>query len=311
MADFNFPFSYKTQEIPKWSGPAAGRIDINSLMDPATGKLPENLIFQTGSATYPRAELNFNSSFTNRSGPNQAALPPLAPPPDKPNLKPLKNLRDQIERKKAIEAAMKEYEELEAATQATGFQTAQNAGNIYSQRLSQQGITPVASGVVAAQARLPIYRQLAEIGTEKERTRLDAVSRADTLAAQVATTIAQLQSSHAKTLADFNLQNTAYQLDLSKFNAAQRAAETELESRMDLGWADLMTRGAGTRRGTAGAPGAGGPAGTPNWDELTALMTAANTGTGSPQAASYWQRVGGAASSGGFSSNPSFPLIYI
>lgn len=288
-------------QISKWNGPALGHVDVNSFRNPDGST---NLLSSSFGLGAPSSSGSINFSSLNRGGAPEASLPDLPFAPTQPNLKPLKRLQNKIERQKAIEAAVKEYEELEAATQASGFQTAQNAGNIYSQRLMQQGISPVASGVVAAQARMPVFQQLAEIGTEKEKTKLDAISRSDALAAQIATSIASLKTSHAKTLADFNLQNVGYQLDLSKFNAAQRASKEELESKTQLALMELMTRGGSTRR-------PGGSGGTePVWDELTSLMTAANAATGSPQAAAYWQKVQGAASPR-FGNNPSFPLIAI
>lgn len=298
-----FSKAIEPQPLPRWSGPAVGHLDVNSFRNPDG---TTNLLSSSFGLGAPSSSGSINFSSLNRGGAPEASLPDLPVAPSKPNLKPLKRLQDKVDRQKAIEAAMKEYEELEAATQASGFQTAQNAGNVYAQRLMQQGISPVASGVVAAQARMPVFQQLAEIGTEKEKTKLDAVSRSDALAAQIATSIANLQSSHAKTLADFNLQNVGYQLDLSKFNAAQRQSQDELESKTQLSLLDLMLRGGGSTRRPGGTAGGTEPA----WDELTSLMTAANAATGSPQAAAYWQKVQGAASPR-FGSNPSFPLISI
>ncbi len=165
---------------------------------------------------------------TFHSGHGQADMPYIPPAPSGPDLGRLNSLADKVERKKAIKKAMAEYDELSAATEATGFQSANNAGTSYSNRLLQQGITPLAGGVVAAQAKMPVYRALAEIGTEKEKTRLDAVSRADALSAQIASQIAGLQQNHLNTLADYNLRSAGYELDLNKFNASQEIEAAKL-----------------------------------------------------------------------------------
>lgn len=217
-----------------------------------------NLPSGTGSNA-PSIDLNqFNTSSSIRGtiGGSGILAPPLPrdAPPAPADLGRLTNLADHVQRKKAIQRAMDSYDELSAATQSEGFQSASNAGTTYANRLEQQGINPVASGVVAAQARLPVYKALAEIGTDKEKTRLDAVSRADTLAASIASTIAGLQQAHAKTLADFNVQQTGYQLDLSKFNASQRSGQEELAAKTALGYAGLSASGGGSggRGGNSG-----------------------------------------------------------
>lgn len=105
----------------------------------------------------------------------------------------------------ALSKAMSDYDALSASTQAIGFQGAANAGSQYSNRLMQQGINPIASGVVAAQAKLPIFKQLEEINKDKNAAQLDTQVKAASLAANIAQTVAQLQMQYSSTLADFNI----------------------------------------------------------------------------------------------------------
>lgn len=142
--------------------------------------------------------------------------PPAPGPVDTSNLA---RLQAQVQKKNAIAQAMKDYDQLSAATQATGFQSANNAGNVYANRLLQSGVNPLASGVVAAQAKLPVYKELADINNQKDQTRLDATNKADSLAASIASNIANIQLGYTKMLADYNQQQTGYNLDLTKFGA--------------------------------------------------------------------------------------------
>lgn len=177
----------------------------------------------------------------------------LPPPPKGPGLKNLRGQLETVQRQDAINAAMKEYDDLEASTRSMGFQAAGNAGATYSARLMQAGINPVASGMVTAQAQLPVYQQLAQIGTEKEKTRLDATNRADALASQIASQIAQLQLGYANTLAQYNASMAGYNVDMSKFNASQALSAEELAQRERL--AKLAAGGS-----SGGMPAIGTPA---------------------------------------------------
>lgn len=188
------------------------------------------------------SKVNTTQIFPNLTFPGASSSPP--PPPDYSNLTAI---QQEVRRKSAIAAAMKQYDELSAATQATGFQAANNAGNVYANRTMQSGINPVASGVVAAQARLPIYKQLADIGVQKEQTRLDATNKADSLAASIAANIGQLQMGYANMLADYNSKQTGYNLDLTKFNASLGNQQSEYQQDYALKAAQLalQTRAAG------------------------------------------------------------------
>lgn len=150
------------------------------------------------------------------------AAPPAAPAaPAPPNYSNLENQLNAVQRQGAIKKAMANYDALAATTKAAGFQAASNAGSVYAQRLQQQGINPVASGVVAAQAKLPVYSALEGIEQQKDQTRLTAVNQSQQLAAQIANQIAGLQLNYSGMLADYNKANTGYNLDLNKFNAGQ------------------------------------------------------------------------------------------
>lgn len=169
------------------------------------------LKYQTSSGSQ-----TINSSPTGSIKP--LTFPSKAPPPQ-PSTAGLQSLQAQVQKKNAIAQAMKDYDQLSAATQATGFQSANNAGNVYANRLMQSGVNPLASGVVAAQAKLPVYKELADINQQKDQTRLDATNKADSLAASIASNIANIQLGYTKMLADYNQQQTGYNLDLTKFGA--------------------------------------------------------------------------------------------
>lgn len=194
------------------------------------------------------------------------AQPPKPPPtPTPPDYKNLNTQLSTVRRSTAIAQAMKEYDALAASTKAAGSQNANNAGTIYANRLMQQGVNPVSSGVVAAQAKLPLFQQLADINVAKQNTKLDATAKADALAAQIAQAIAGLQLGFTQTLADFNLKNTAYELDLNKFNAAQQTQSEQFEAQRALEIAKMnaalaASGGSGSaRRGGASGDGYEGP----------------------------------------------------
>lgn len=169
-----------------------------------------------------------NTSY-NRYTPYSAPRPFYAPPPAPPDYSQLNAQYQNAQRQTSINQAMKDYDKLSASTQALGFQSANNAGSIYAQRLMQQGINPLASGVVAAQAKLPVYQQLAGINAQRDQTRLDATNKAQTLAAQIAGQIASLKQSYAGMLADYNSRIGGYDLDLNKFNAQSGFQQEQLD----------------------------------------------------------------------------------
>lgn len=196
--------------------------------------------------------INLNNQTNSQSSHFVSKPVDPGPPPAGPDYGRLNRLADKVERQKMIKKAMGEYDALEAATQASGFQAANNAGNVYANRLMQSGINPTASGVVAAQARMPVYKQMAEIGVKREETRLDAVSKADSLAANIASTIANLQLGYANMLADFNQKTAGYELDLNKFNASQALRETEVGNADDIERAKLAAAGIAMSGGGGG-----------------------------------------------------------
>lgn len=134
----------------------------------------------------------------------------------------LQSLQKKVQQQSAIRKALSDYDALYASTKATGFQAADNAGTTYANRLMQAGVNPTASGVVTAQSKLPVYSALAQINQQKSATRLDAVQKADALAAQIASTIGSIQLNYSKTLADYNTSLNAQHLNAGEFNAQQR-----------------------------------------------------------------------------------------
>lgn len=150
-------------------------------------------------------------------------------PPAAPNTAYLQSIQNQVQRKTAINSALKDYDQLYASTKAQGFQSANNAGNVYANRLLQSGVNPLASGVVAAQSKLPIYSQLAQINEQKDQTRLDATNKADSLAAQIASQIANIQLGYTKTLADYNSQQTGFNLDLQRLQSTDNLSRLQMQ----------------------------------------------------------------------------------
>lgn len=136
----------------------------------------------------------------------------LGAAPAAPDYTQLKQIGQGKDIQAALDAAMKIYDDSYASTQALGFQAASSAGKQYSGRLMQQGINPVASGVVEAQAKLPVYKQLHGIKQDQATTKADFAIKAQSLAAQVAQSIAQLQLGYSNTLADYNAKTASLRL---------------------------------------------------------------------------------------------------
>lgn len=181
---------------------------------------------------------------------------PFGPAPDPIDTSRLQALQNQVQRQAGIKSAMKDYDALAASTQAQGFQAANNAGASYGNRLMQAGINPTSAGVVAAQSKMPVYQQLAAIEKEKSTTRLDAINKSQSLAAQIAAQIAQIQLGYTKTLADYNMQQSQYEFDTSKFNLAS----AEDRRRYDQ---DYALKLASLNGGGVGLGGSGSKAGLP------------------------------------------------
>lgn len=136
----------------------------------------------------------------------------IGAPPKAPDYTKLNSLAEGKDISAALDAAMKHYDESYASTQALGFQAASSAGKQYSGRLMQQGINPVASGVVEAQAKLPVFKQLHDIKKDQATTQADYSFKTASLAAQVAQSIAQLQLGYSNTLADYNAKSASLKL---------------------------------------------------------------------------------------------------
>lgn len=198
-----------------WKGPALGAISI----DPSDPALPSSFSFPTSLGS---TSTNFNT--LTRGNANPFAVPTIGPPPIMPDISDLERLQEQRRRRKAIKEAEADFDALSASTRASGFQQADTAGNVYAQRLLQQGINPVASGVVTAQAKMPIFGKLNEIEAEKNKVSLDYGAKADEMAANIAKVIAEIQLSYSKSLADYNTTNAAFNLDLQKFDESKRNA---------------------------------------------------------------------------------------
>lgn len=133
-------------------------------------------------------------------------------PPSAPDYTKLKELQSGDEINNALTEAMKHYDDSYASTQALGFQAASSAGKQYSGRLMQQGINPIASGVVEAQAKLPVYKQLHDIKRDQGNMKADFTVKAQSLAAQVAASLGNLQLGYANTLSDYNTRTAALRL---------------------------------------------------------------------------------------------------
>jgi hypothetical protein len=249
----------------KWMNMPGGTGMAQFFPNPASAPAPVTTsVTGTGVAGSGTANntINLNNQTSSYSG-FMAQPVKFPPPPAPPDYANLQALQDRVQRQKMIKQAMSQYDDLEASTRAMGGQAANNAGNVYSNRLMQQGVNPIASGVVAAQAKLPVYNQLAQINTEKQATRLDAVNKADSLAANIASTMANIQLGYSKMLADYNAQGAGYQLDYSKFNAAQAQRAQEFSQTQALDKAKLAAQIAasggagGTSSGRTGVPANG------------------------------------------------------
>lgn len=188
---------------------------------------------------------NFNPfGYYNPIQATQAAAPNIPAAPAAPDYSNLQSEQAQVQarKNKAIAQASKDFDALAASTLASGNQAANNAGNAYASRLLQSGINPIASGVVTAQAKLPVYNQIGQITTQKDQTILDASNKADALSAQISQAIASLQLGYSKTLADYNAQMTGYNFDLNKFNAGQKNNVDEFNASKQYDYTSLAAQ---------------------------------------------------------------------
>lgn len=220
----------------------AGVMGGGGMTDPKTGGMAGGGMAGAGSA--------FFAGVPGGAGGGSFHMEPVDLPdaPEGPSYGKLNKSWKSARNMDELDAVMKDYDDLEASTKAAGWQAASNAGNTYAARLMQAGINPLASGVVESQARLPVYKELASIAKDKSATRLDAVSRAEALAAQIAGQIANIQLGYANTLANYNSQMAGYEIDMSQFNAKQDLAAAGLAMQYD------------SRGGSSGSSGGGGGA---------------------------------------------------
>lgn len=250
---------------------------------PTTTTAPVNTITNsifTGTGIPTKSNAGSSAQQVNNITSHFAARPSQAPPPSAPDLALLRQLAaERKKRQNIINLATKDFSDIEAATQAMGFQSAANASRSYANRNLQAGINPVASGVVEAQARMPVYGRMADIRSEKSKFLADSTLKADTLAAQIAETIGNIQLSYAKTLADYNASQTQYDLDLNKFNASQALERDKAAS-------DEALRLAALSATTTGGSGGSGSKTTgsrrPSWRDMIA-GTLASAGMNSTQ----------------------------
>lgn len=177
-----------------------------------------------------------NSSETFRS-----ERTPLAPPPE-PDFSELLYEYGQVPRRFNPRRATASYDDAIEQTSAISSQLSQNAATQYAGAQLRKGLIPSAAGAVAAQTRLAGNRQVADMRLERDKYQQEVKSQGASLAAQIASQLAQLRDSYAKTLADFNIQESAFAQRDSQFatttNLEQerlRQAQQELELRLMLG----------------------------------------------------------------------------
>lgn len=180
--------------------------------------------------------MKLNSDFTSSSTSSSGYF---GPPPTV-DFSRLENFSRVDDIDTAIANSAKDYDELAASTQAMGFQGAAAAAKQYSGRLLQQGINPVAAGVVEAQSRLPVYQQLASIKKDKNAATLDATTKAASIQADIEKTLGNLRLGYANTIADYNYRQSTTNLETRKLNQSQQNSDRDFT--LQQGGLDLQRR---------------------------------------------------------------------
>jgi hypothetical protein len=155
--------------------------------------------------------------------PSTAPTPNFPAAPSSPDISGLLGQETAINKRTKAQADTTSagFDALAASTLASGSQAASNAGSAYANQELQQGVNPIASGVVAAQAKLPVYQSLEGIETQKTASVNDLYKNSMGLDYNIQNSIAGLREDYAKTLASYNSQIAGYNTNLATFNAGQ------------------------------------------------------------------------------------------
>lgn len=177
----------------------------------------------TAAAQLSQYGAGFSPTGFNPVTPVQAPTPNFPAPPAAPDYSGLVGQETAINKrtKAQVDTTSAGYDALAASTLASGNQAASNAGAAYANQELQQGVNPIASGVVAAQAKLPVYQSLEGIQTEKTASVNDLYKNSMGLDYNIQNSIAGLRNDYAKTLASYNSQIAGYNTNLATFNAGQ------------------------------------------------------------------------------------------
>lgn len=99
-----------------------------------------------------------------------------------------------------------------------GTQAANNAAQEYANRNAQTGASSAASGVVKAQALLPVYQQNSTARQQLAGTQAQYGAQAINLQSQIASTLASLNTQYAGTLANYMTQQRAQNIQQQTTN---------------------------------------------------------------------------------------------
>lgn len=146
-----------------------------------------------------------SSSLQSLQNSNSTAPTPIPAAPAAPDISELTGLYNRIPGLFNTKGIKNAYNSQINTTQSQGMQAASDAAGSYAAREQQSGVNPVASGVVEAQARAPMYSAVNDLTKGKESAILDAHQMGASLQSQIAAAIGNIREGYTKTLADYNL----------------------------------------------------------------------------------------------------------
>lgn len=114
-----------------------------------------------------------------------------------------------------------------------GTQAANSASQEYANRAAQAGGSSQAAGVVKAQSLLPVYQQNSQAMQQEAGTEASYGAQAINLQTQIASTLAQLNTSYAATLANYVTQQRGQ--DISQASTNQQASLSANNSLLNAG----------------------------------------------------------------------------
>lgn len=167
---------------------------------------------------------------------------PDLPPPEEPDYSELLAAYGAVPGVFNPRKLLRTFDSAIGASRLSAAQQGRNAGAAYSNRLMQQGVAPVAGGVVEAMGRRAGNENTRALMSEREGIALNAKKESMNLQAMIADKLAGIRDSYTKTVADYNARKAGLEFDTSSTNAANELKAAELNQRGVMTAAELAAR---------------------------------------------------------------------